>query len=193
MLAAGYWNISPEFVDAAPNPSEMLQDADAALMIGDPALRIAIKMDTLSGKVPRGEQCCQGDPDELPVPGFEMLFVYDVAQQWKEMTGNPCVLAIWAGRRDAVTPELVADFQASKEYGMQRVREIAEAASVKLDLPTAALERYLTENVDFSLDEENLAGLALYFEKAAALGLIPRNKPLEFAVASTESAAQPSL
>jgi predicted solute-binding protein len=70
---------------------------------------------------------------------------------------------------------------------MQRIREIAEAASVKLDLPISALERYLTDHVDFSLDQENLAGLELYFAKAAQLGLIPRNKPLEFASASAES------
>ncbi len=193
ILAASYWNITPEFMDAAPNPSEMLEYADAALIIGDPALHIAVKMDILSGKMPSGEQCCQGDPDEVPVPGFEMIFVYDVAQQWQEMTGKPCVLAIWAGRPDAITPELVADFQASKEYGMQRVREIAEAASVKLDLPISALERYLTENVDFSLDEANLTGLELYFEKAAALGLIPRNKPLEFADLPAEPAARRDL
>ncbi len=62
ILAAGYWNISPEFVDAAPNPSEMLEHADAALIIGDPALHIAVKMDILSGKMPSGEQCCQGRP-----------------------------------------------------------------------------------------------------------------------------------
>jgi predicted solute-binding protein len=192
LLSAGYWNIAPEFVDAAPNPTEMLQQADAALIIGDPALRIAVKMDTLSGKAPSGEQCCQGDPDELPVPGFEMVFVYDVAQQWQEMTGKPCVLAIWAGRADAITPEVIADFQASKEYGMQRIREIAEAASVKLDLPITALERYLTDNVDFSLDEENLAGLALYFERAAQMGLIPRNKPLEFAAPAPEPTARRS-
>ena len=192
MLAAGYWNISPEFVDAAPNPSEMLQESDAALIIGDPALRIAVKMETLSGKAPSGEQCCQGDPDELPVPGFEMLFVYDVAQQWYEMTGKSCVLAIWAGRRDAVTPELVADFQASKEYGVRRIHEIAEGASAKLDLPMATLERYLTENIDFNLGEESLSGLQLYFEKAAQLGLIPRNKPVEFAATSAESATRRS-
>lgn len=190
MLAPGYWNISPEFVDAAPNPSEMLQNADAALIIGDPALRIAIKLDSLSGKVPTDEQCCQGDPDEMPVPGFETLFVYDVAHEWREMTGKPCVLAIWVGRRDVITPEVVADFQASKEYGVRRVREIAEAASVKLDLPIRQLERYLTENVKFDLDEENLAGLALYFERAAELGLIPRNKPLEFAEAPTPASIQ---
>ena len=58
--------------------------------------------------------CCKGDPEDMPVPGFETIFVYDVAHQWREMTGKPCVLAIWAGRRDAITPEVVADFQASK-------------------------------------------------------------------------------
>jgi chorismate dehydratase len=181
ILAPGHWGIAPEFVDAAPHPSEMLKTADAALIIGDPALRISIKLDALSGNVPSGEPCCQGDPDEMPVPGFDTLFVYDVAHQWREMTGKPCVLAIWVGRKEAMTPEVVADFQASKEYGVGRVREIAEAASIKLDLPIRELERYLTENVRFDLDEENLAGLRLYFEKAAQLGLVPQNKPLLFA------------
>ena len=185
MLAPGHWGINPEFVDAAPNPSEMLQTADAALIIGDPALRIAIRMDQLSNKTPSEDGCCQGDPDEMPVPGFDTLFVYDVAQQWREMTGKPCVLAIWVGRKDVITPEVVADFQASKEYGVRRVREIAEAASIKLDLPASELERYLTENVRFDLDKEYLAGLKLYFEKAAELELIPRNKPIEFAAAAT--------
>ncbi len=181
MLAAEEWGIQPEFVEAAPNASEMLKDADAALVIGDPALRISLKMDTLANKLPSGEQCCQGDADDMPVPGFDTLFVYDVAYQWRQMTGKPCVLAIWAAQRDVVTPELVADFQASKQYGIERIREIAEAASLKLDLPPDALERYLIENIQFDLDAENLAGLQLYFEKAAALGLIPRARPLEFA------------
>jgi chorismate dehydratase len=180
LLAAEHWKIAPEFVDAAPDISEMLREADAALLIGDPALRISLKMEALAGKAPSGEQCCQGDPEEMPVPGFETLYVYDVIHQWREMTGKPAVLAIWAGRRNAITPEVLADFAASKQYGLERVREISEAASIKLDLPPRALERYLTENIHFDLDEDNLAGLQLYFEKAAAAGLIPRAKPLEF-------------
>lgn len=188
LLANEYWRIKPEYVEASPDPSEMLKRADAALVIGDPALRVALKMEALSGKVPREEQCCQGDPDELPVPGFETIFVYDIAHQWREMTGKPCVLAIWAGRRDVITPEVVADFQASKQYGLRRVREIAEAASIKLDLPPRALERYLVENIQFDLDREYLAGLKLYFEKAAAAGLIPELRPLEFVKARAKPA-----
>jgi chorismate dehydratase len=189
LLAAEQWRIQPEFVDAAPEPSEMLRQADAALIIGDPALGISLKMEALAGKTPGGGECCQGDPDDMPVPGFETLYVYDVVHQWRRMTGKPCVLAIWAGRREAVTPEVCADFLASKRYGLDHVREIAEAASIKLDLPPRALERYLTENIHFDLDEDNLAGLQLYFEKAAAAGLIPRARPVEFAGASAASSA----
>jgi chorismate dehydratase len=180
LLAAEHWKIQPEFVDAAPDASEMLKIADAALVIGDPALRIAVKMDALAGKIPSGEDCCKGDPESMPVPGFETLFVYDVAYQWQELTGKPCVLAIWTARRGAMTSEILADFEASKKFGLERLREIAEGASLKLTLSASALERYLTENIHFDLEEEYLAGLRLYYEKAAAAGLIPRARPLDF-------------
>jgi chorismate dehydratase len=187
LLARGFWKIQPEFVDAAPDASAMLQTADAALVIGDPALRISLKMDAFSNRAPSGEQCCQGDPDELPVPGHETIFVYDVAYQWREMTGLPCVLAIWAGRRDKITEEVFADFQASKRYGLERLREISEAASIKLDLPPRALERYLSENIHYDLAPDNLAGLERYFDLSAEAGLIPQNKPVEFVGASSNS------
>jgi chorismate dehydratase len=189
LLAAEHWKIHPEFVDAPPDPSEMLKVADAALVIGDPALRIALKMEALAGKAPSGEECCKGDPESMPVPGFETLFVYDVAFQWQELTGKPCVLAIWAGRRNAVTEEILADFEASKAYGLGRIREISEGASLKLDLPARALERYLSENIHFGLEDEYLGGLRLYYEKAAAAGLIPRARALEFFHSPVKSTA----
>ena len=190
LLAAGEWGIRPEFINAAPDPAAMLSEADAALVIGDPALRIAVKLDYLAEKKPREGACCQGDPEDMPVPGYPALFVYDVAYQWREMTGKPCVLAVWAGRRDKLRPEVVADFQASKQFGLAHIEDIAEAASVKLDLPPKSLEIYLRDNIDFSLDEPNLEGLNLYYQKCAAAGLIPRARPLEFASASAGFPAQ---
>jgi chorismate dehydratase len=188
LLSSGCWKIAPEFVDAAPDAAEMLKNSDAALLIGDPALRISLKMEALDGKAPSGEQCCQGDSEDMPVPGFDTIYVYDVVHQWHQMTGKPAVLAIWAGLPDSITPEVVADFQASKQYGLTHVREISEAASIKLDLPPRALERYLTENIHFDLDADNLAGLTLYFEMAAAAGLTPPARPLAFAAANSNSA-----
>jgi chorismate dehydratase len=187
LLCRGHWNIAPEFIDSAPNVDEMLARADAALIIGDPALSLRLKVDAQAAKVPQGKDCCCGEGEGL-IKGVETLFIYDVAQQWREMTGRPCVLAIWVARRGAVTPEILADFQASLAYGLTHIGEIAEGAALKLDLPPRALERYLTENIDFSLDEENLAGLNLYYEECARANLIPQARKIEFVGA--ESAAQ---
>jgi chorismate dehydratase len=183
LLCRNFWGISPEFIPAAPDPAAMLADADAALVIGDPALRIAVKLDQLAEKKPSEENCCGGDAADQAVPGVDSLFVYDVAHQWREMTARPCVLAVWVARRDVATPAVVADFLAAKEYGLAHIADIAEGASLKLELPARPLERYLRENIDFSLDAENLAGLELYFKQCAEAGLIPRARPIEFAAA----------
>jgi chorismate dehydratase len=181
ILAKEYWGIQPEFVEASPDPSGMLRSADAALVIGDPALRISLKMEALAGRAPGGSDCCEGDPEDMPVPGLETIFVYDVTHQWREMTNQASVLAFWAGQERIVDEGVAQDFLASKRYGLERIREISEAASIKLDMPPGALERYLTENINFDLDKENLAGLELYYEKAAAHGLIACAKPVKFA------------
>src|SRR6202790_3849281 len=180
LLCRRHWNIAPEFIDSAPDPDTMLARADAALIIGDPALSLRLRMDALEAKVPQGTDCCGRDGDEQLVKNAQTLFIYDVAQQWREMTGLPCVLPIWVARRGAVTPEIVSDFLASREYGLARIGEIAEGAALKLDLPPRDLERYLTENINYSLDEENLAGLRRYYEECARAGLIPRVRELEF-------------
>jgi chorismate dehydratase len=165
LLCKGFWRIAPEFIDAPPDPAAMLTEADAALVIGDPALRIRVQLDELAATAVDAKGCCGSeliaDKDGHPVPGVDMLFVYDVAAQWLQMTGKPCVLAIWTGRREVITPEVVADFLASKEYGLAHIGEIAQAAALKLQLPPRELESYLRESIDFSLDAANLGGLEL--------------------------------
>ena len=84
-----------------------------------------------------------------------------------------------------MTPEIVADFVASKEYGVAHLGEISAAASAEQNLPAADLLNYLQENIDFSLDSDNLAGLELYYCLAAKLGLIPRAKAIEWATINT--------
>lgn len=183
LLCQGHWGIEPEFIDSPPDPEAMLAKADAALVIGDPALRVRLKVDALAAKQPAGHGCCGGDESEHPVAGVDMLFVYDVAQQWREMTGKPSVLAVWAGRRDVVTPEVVADFLASRDYGLANLSDIAEGAALKLELPPNPLERYLRESIDFNLGAENIAALEYYFARCAQAGLIPAARPIEFAAA----------
>jgi chorismate dehydratase len=161
LLCPRRWKIEPEFVESPPDLAAMLRHADAALLIGDPALRLALE-------------------SEQKAPGPEALYLYDVADEWHALTGKPCVLAFWAARREAATPELAADFLASMEYGLARVGEIASDAALKLHLSVEALESYLRRNIDYSLGAENQAGLALYYGLCAEDGLIACAHPLAF-------------
>ena len=180
ILCAEHWQIKPVFFEATfGSTARILEEADAALLIGDPALRLAIAITGNATLGANGELMCS--PDKAGVNATETLNVYDVVQEWRRLTGLPAVLAVWAGRREAVTPELVADFAASKAYGMAHLAEISTTASLEQDLPVPDLLNYLQENIDFTLDSENLAGLELYYCLAAKLGLIPRAKAIEWA------------
>jgi chorismate dehydratase len=183
-LCAEHWQIKPAFFEATfDSTATILEQADAALLIGDPALRLAISIAGHATLGAAGELMCS--PDKAGINVTETLHVYDVVQDWRRLTGLPAVLAVWAGRREAVTPEMVADFVASKEYGIAHLAEISAAASVEQNLPAADLLNYLQENIDFSLDSNNLAGLELYYCLAAKLGLIPRAKAIEWASINT--------
>lgn len=188
ILAAKSWKISPEFVDPGPlgNDGEkigsVLANNDAALLIGDAALRIAITAET------RG--VAFGADGEWLAPGEligrrEELHIYDVVDEWRRMTGLSAVLAVWAGRRDAITPEVTADFLASRDFGLTQLTEIVAEASRTMRLPEKELRLYLEKNIDYTLDAENLAGLEAFFRESEALNLIGSLQPVSIADAAT--------
>jgi predicted solute-binding protein len=116
-----------------------------------------------------------------------LLYVYDVVGEWRSLTGLPAVLAVWAARRDIAAPQVIADFLASRDFGLSRIPEISFDAARELELPERTLASYLRQNIDFSLDAENRRGLESYFDHAEKLGLIPQAKPLEWAAAKAEA------
>jgi predicted solute-binding protein len=179
ILCAEKWKIAPNFFEAPPDLGAMLQQADAALLIGDPALRIALGIEKDSRPGTESQVLCQAAT--LGITSAEMLYIYDVVGEWRSLTGLPAVLAFWAARRDVATPEVAADFLASRDFGLSRISEICFDAARELELSQPALESYLRRNIDFSLDEENRHGLELYFAHATKLGLISQAKPLDWA------------
>jgi chorismate dehydratase len=179
ILCEKFWHIAPEFFEAAPDLSEMLEHADAALLIGDPALRLAVACS------PRAQRDASGDVVSTAslagLSGNGPVYIYDIVEKWRAMTSLPAVLAIWAARRETVTAALVQDFQDSLAYGLEHVDAIASEAAVEMKLPAGELRRYLLENIDYHLDEENLRGLTRYYEFAAELGLIPKAMAIQMA------------
>lgn len=186
ILCEKLWRIQPEFFEAAPDLPAMLQQADAALLIGDPALRLAIACAPGARRDPQGDLVSTSSSAGLS--GDATVYIYDIVEKWRAMTGLPAVLAVWAARREAVTPQLVQDFQDSLAFGLQHVDAIASEAAAEMQLPANDLRRYLMENIDYHLDAENLQGLMRYYQLAAELGLIPRVNPVALAVEPSAAA-----
>jgi chorismate dehydratase len=176
ILCDARWLISPEFTEAAPDLTTMLATTDASLLIGDPALRLAIAAEEQLSPGRDGAQICSGA--QLGLPHIPKLHIYDVVHEWWQLTERPAVLAVWAARPEIATPELAADFSASLAYGLAHLSGICAEASRELNLPEKELSLYLRTNIDFSLDSENLKGLNAYFAHAARLNLIPQLNPI---------------
>ncbi|MFN7999202.1 MAG: menaquinone biosynthesis protein [Bryobacteraceae bacterium] len=134
----------PAVVRRPPELTSMLEDADAALIIGDPALRI--------------------DPQSLN------LRVYDLGHEWLEMTGLPMVFAVWAGRRECLTPSVEAAFRKSCSYGLANLDRIAALEAPARQFPMELVERYLRKHIVFEFGEAERRGMELYLQYAAALG-----------------------
>jgi chorismate dehydratase len=144
-----------QFTSMPPLLDAMLQCCDAALLIGDPALT-----------VDRTSYIC-----------------YDLAEEWKRLTGQPFVFAFWAVRAAALQEtqlDLTAIFQHSRDHGLANVEALAREWAPRVGISEQAVHTYLTENIDYSLDDENLAGLELFFRYALQCGVLPALKPLEF-------------
>jgi len=179
ILADARWLISPEFSEAAPDLANMLATSDAALLIGDPALRLALAAEQQVSPGRDGALVCTGA--QVGLPQIPKLFIYDVVHEWWQLTERPAVLAVWAARPEIATPELAADFSASLVFGLAHLPEICAEASSELNLPAKELSLYLRTNIDYSLDPENLKGLTEYFTQAARLNLIPQPTPINIA------------
>ena len=112
---------------------------------------------------------------------------YDLAHLWREATGQPFVFAFWALRLDSLSrkPEsldLAKTFQQSRDHGLQpeHIDIIAREWSPKLRLSENDIRSYLTENIHYDLDRENHAGLKLFLQYSAELGLIAAAPDLRF-------------
>ena len=196
ILAAKRWQISPEFMESGPlgndgeNIAAVLTNNDAALVIGDAALRLAI-----AGK---STGVMRGPDDEWFFPaaaldGLPQVYIYDVVQEWRQLTEKPAVLAVWAARNEAfpaqvIPNDVIADFLASRDFGVTQIPQIATEAAQKMHLPEKELRLYLEENIDYSLDPENLLGLERFFREGEALNLVGALQPIS--IADTAAAAR---
>lgn len=151
ILLRARFKANPAIESHCPDLKAMLTRNDAALIIGDAALKSTA----------------------------EDLFRYDLATEWRALTGKPFVFAFWGVRESVRLPDPAA-FQRSFAYGQAHSEEIVEEQKRQLQLPAELIRTYITRNIDYSLDEENLSGLRQFYELAREFKLIEAVRDLEF-------------
>lgn len=127
-------------------------DADAALVIGDNAMKITDN-------------------------GYITL---DLGQAWFEYTGLPFVYALWVVKKDRHIPGLNKLLKSAKETGVRLVKSLAAAESQRLQLPRERCLHYLTNSIRYNLGNDEIKGLRAFYRYAVSLALAPEGMEIVF-------------
>lgn len=152
VLCAHRFGISPSFISRGPDLPMMLAEADAALLIGDPALF--------------------ADAAALGVAKI------DLGAEWKAMTGLPFVYALWTGRPGIVNPQDVALLQDARDAGIAGSERVAREFFPDDPRKQAIGAQYLRAHIRHVVGDRELAGLARFYDLAGQVGAAPRRRPI---------------
>ncbi|HET6497989.1 MAG TPA: MqnA/MqnD/SBP family protein, partial [Coriobacteriia bacterium] len=145
-----HWKARPDYVEMPPDLPAMLRDADAALLIGDEALRAYW---------------------ELPAG----LHAYDLGAVWSEWTGAPMVYAVWAVRREfaerhpAAVATVAEALSGSLAYCRSHLDEIAAYAARWEPFGPERFRSYF-DALSFRFGPRYREGLARFLAEAADVG-----------------------
>jgi chorismate dehydratase len=144
------------FVPMAADLDLMLERAEAAILIGDPAL---LALEERSNRFER--------------TGEELVY-RDLAEEWHALTGLAFVSAVWCAAHGSPLDERVAaDFIGSRDHGLENIEALVAEWAERYPIPERTIRSYLTANIHYVLDEECVAGMLGFFRLAAECGVLP--------------------
>ncbi|MBT2397053.1 menaquinone biosynthetic enzyme MqnA/MqnD family protein [Streptomyces sp. ISL-100] len=161
LLLAEQYGVQPDYYTCPPDLGVMMQEAEAAVLIGDAALRAALH--------------------DAPRLGLQ---VHDLGQMWKDWTGLPFVFAVWAARKDylAREPDVVKKvheaFLTSRDLSLEEVGKVAKQAARWEVFDAELLERYFT-TLDFRFGAEQLAGVREFARRTGPTTGFPADVTVE--------------
>ncbi|SEF54227.1 chorismate dehydratase [Bryocella elongata] len=161
VLFAHFHGNRPGFVQQPAEPLSMLEHADAALLIGDPALLAREHRQAIDAAQPH-------------------LLWLDLAQLWRDRTGLPWVAAVWAVRPEALghhsgvtAQQLIDDTNNSRIAGKANVETLVAEWAPRIGLPDQTVRTYLTQNIHYDLDDDCLRAIQLFRKLAAGIDALP--------------------
>ena len=161
ILFEHFHHTRPTFLHQPADPLSMLASADAALLIGDPAL------------LAREHRAAIDAASATP------LLWLDLAHLWRELTSLPWVAAVWAVRPEALAPagltpqQLIADLTASRDAGLAHTEQLVTEWAPRLNLAPETVRTYLTRNIHYTLDPDCLRAIELFRTLAASINALP--------------------
>ena len=170
ILFEHFYNAHPTFTEHRADAVSMLSTADAALLIGDPALLARQNRSQIEAEI-----TSQLDTDFAP----GSLLWLDLATLWRQHTGLPWVAAVWAVRPAAlrlngITPaQLFADLTASRNAGLTHIDTLVREWTPRIALPAEVIRTYLTQNIHYTLDPDCLRAIEHFRALATQLGVLP--------------------
>jgi len=146
------YGVRADPIDHPPEIDQMLDKADAAVLIGDLAL-------------------------ELDRSQYRVL---DLGAEWTDWTGLPFVYACWTGRPGALTSRQAGLLVEAKSTGLAQVDDISEAYAKGRGFPPVFYATYLNDAIHFDLGDQELEGLQRFLRYAAELDLIDSAPQISF-------------
>jgi chorismate dehydratase len=150
ILLSEKYDTDPQFIPMTPDISTMLAKADAALLVGGPAL----------------------------FSSLDTTRTIDLVEEWNDLTDLPYVNALWLSHRDSLTPGIVHSLKHSCEAGIRHLKDIAIVASEEEQVTRKECESYLS-SFSFGLDEEAIESISEFYRYAfyyGVLGEVPEVK-----------------
>ena len=157
----------PAFLPSPADPIAMLRQADAALLIGDPAL-LALEH---RKQIEHAVGPCQW---------------FDLAHEWNTRTGLPWVAAVWAVRpeslakRHVTASQLIEDLTDSRDHGLAHVEDLVREWTPRIPLAPATIREYLTHNIHYHLDTDCIRAIERFRQYAAEVDVLPPLPHLRF-------------
>jgi chorismate dehydratase len=137
-------NISAEFVAMKPDLDAMLESCEAALVIGDVALKEAVAKRKVHG---------------------EIVYKTDLGEAWYRLTKLPFTFAVWASQKDNEPSKAFVDkLRFAREYGLGHLAEVADFEAKHLGLPQNIVQHYLA-NFRYYLMPPDVDGLVTFAKK----------------------------
>lgn len=135
------FDVTPEVTARKPELPAMLETADAALIIGDPALRLA--------------------------PENNSVACLDLGAEWLALTGLPMVFAAWAGKPGSANEAVRRLTNESYFFGKERLDEIAAAEYPERGISRDLATQYLRRHIHYEIGAEEQQAIETFIKLAS--------------------------